>query len=159
MGTWLRTRPVHGLSLTKHRVDNGLARAPYRQGGCRFPGPFVGGSRRNRKGSPGCCQRRDSIARTARVTVIERLGLKLNLNGHWPVLALEGADTFEQGKARFHRAPAPRPGELKALPRTRITRLTRTRVRAGVRVGEEEQSCLDFDLNSSYEQSTRAAIG
>ncbi|NKC12446.1 MAG: hypothetical protein GKR94_09650 [Gammaproteobacteria bacterium] len=98
-------------------------------------------------------------ARTGRVTVIERLGSTLNLNGHWPVLALEGTDTFEPGKARFHRAPAPRPGELKALLRTRITRLTRTRVRAGVRVGEEEQPSLDLGLNSPYEPSTRAAIG
>ncbi|NKC13752.1 MAG: hypothetical protein GKR94_16660 [Gammaproteobacteria bacterium] len=62
-------------------------------------------------------------------------------------------------QARFHRAPAPRPGELEALLRTRITRLTRTPVRAGGRVGEEEQSSLDFDLNSPYEPLTRAAIG
>ncbi len=69
------------------------------------------------------------------MTVIERLGSTLNLNGHWPVLALEGTDTFEPGKARFHRAPAPRPGEFEALLRTRITRLTRTWLRAGRRRG------------------------
>ncbi len=103
-------------------------------------------------------RRRDG-ARTARVTVTERVGSTLKLNGHWPVLALAGIDTFEQGKARFHRAPAPRPGEFEALLRTLITRITRTRVRAGVGVGEDEQPYLDLDLNSPYEPLTRAAIG
>jgi hypothetical protein len=30
---------------------------------------------------------------------------------HLHVLALDGAYTLEHGKAHFHRAPAPRPGE------------------------------------------------
>ncbi|NKC12402.1 MAG: hypothetical protein GKR94_09415 [Gammaproteobacteria bacterium] len=158
-----------------YRVDNGLARAPYRQRVVSFPWPLrrrfaaqpkgltrgLGVVTRARSAARlhrARVRRRDG-ARTGRVTVIERLGSTLNLNGHWPVLALEGTDTFEPGKARFHRASAPRPGEFEALPRTRITRLTRTRVRAGGRAGEEEQSCLDFDLNSPYAPSTRAAIG
>ena len=57
---------------------------------------------------------------------------KLNLNVYLHVLALDGAYSFEHGKARFDRAPAPRPGELEALPSTLITRITRTLVRAGV---------------------------
>jgi hypothetical protein len=36
----------------------------------------------------------------------QRFGSKLNLNVHLHVLALDGAYTFEHGKARFHRAPA-----------------------------------------------------
>ena len=51
-------------------------------------------------------------ARTAMVTFIQRFGSKLNLNVHLHILALDGAYTFDHGKARFHRAPAPHPPVL-----------------------------------------------
>jgi hypothetical protein len=66
---------------------------------------------------------------------------KLNLNVHLQFLALDGAYSFEQDKARFHRAGALHPGELDALLTTIITRITRTLVRAGVRVVEDEALC------------------
>ena len=77
---------------------------------------------------------------------------------HLHVLALDGAYTFEHGKARFHRASAPRPGELEALLWTLITRITRTRVRAGVLVAEDEQPFLDLAMDSPYEQLAGSAI-
>ena len=83
---------------------------------------------------------------------------KLNLDVHLHVLALDGAYTFEHGKAHFHRAPAPRPVELEALLSTLITRVTRTLVRAGALVAEAEQPYLDLAMDSPYEQLAGSAI-
>ena len=97
-------------------------------------------------------------ARTAMMTFVQHFGSKLNLNVHLHILALNGAYTFEHGKARFHRAPAPRPHELDALLSTLITRITRTLVRGGALNSEGEQPYLDFDLDSPREQLDSAAI-
>jgi hypothetical protein len=102
-------------------------------------------------------------ARTGMVTYIQRFGSKLNLNVHLHVLALDGAPQnidpgFKHGKARFHRAGGLRPEELEALLRTVITRVTRTLVRAGVLVAEDEQPYLDLEMDSPYEQLAGAAI-
>ena len=88
----------------------------------------------------------------------QRFGSKLNLNVHLHILALDGAYTFEHGKAHFHRAPAPGPDELEALLSTLITRITRSLVRAGVLVAEHEQAYLDLPIASPYEQLAGAAI-
>jgi len=72
----------------------------------------------------------------------------LNLNVHLQFLALDGAYSFEQDKARFHRAGALHPGELDALLTTIITRITRTLVRAGVRVVEDEQLYVNLAIAS-----------
>ena len=77
---------------------------------------------------------------------------------HLHVLALDGAYTFEHGKAHFHRAPAPRPGELEALLWTLNTRVTRALVRAGVLVAQAEQPYLDLAMDSPYEQLAGSAI-
>ena len=74
------------------------------------------------------------------------------------LLALDGAYNFKNGKARFHRAGGLRPEELEALLTTVITRVTRTLVRAGVLVAEEEHPYLDLAMDSSYEQLAGAAI-
>ena len=74
------------------------------------------------------------------------------------VLALDGAYSFEHGKARFHRAKARHPEELDAFLTSVITRVTRTPVRAGVRVAEDEQPYLDLAMDSPYEQLAGAAI-
>lgn len=92
------------------------------------------------------------------VTFIQRFGSKLNLNVHLHVLALDGAYSFERGKARFHRAKALRPEELDALLTSVITRVTRTLVRAGVLVAEDDQPYLDLAMDSPYEQLAGAAI-
>ncbi|MGK0168973.1 MAG: hypothetical protein ACI9W2_000691, partial [Gammaproteobacteria bacterium] len=92
------------------------------------------------------------------VTYIQRFGSKLNFNVHLHVLVLDGAYSFKHGKARFHRAGGLRPEELEALLRTVITRVTRTLVRAGVRVAEDEQPYLDLEMDSPYEQLAGAAI-
>ena len=78
------------------------------------------------------------------MTYVQRFGSKLNLNVHLHVLALDGAYSFNHGKARFHRAGGLRPEELEALLTTVITRVTRTLVRAGVLVAEEGQSPMWF---------------
>ena len=88
----------------------------------------------------------------------QRFGSKLNLNVHLHVLALDGAYSFKHGKARFHRARGLSPEELNALLRTVITRVTRTLVRAGVLVAEDEQPYLDLEMDSPYEQLAGAAI-
>ena len=93
----------------------------------------------------------------------QRFGSKLNLNVHLHVLALDGAPVnialgFKHGKARFDRAGALRPEALEALLTTVITRVTRTLVRAGVRVAEDEQPYLDLQMDSPYEQLAGAAI-
>jgi hypothetical protein len=66
--------------------------------------------------------------------------------------------SFKHGKARFHRAGGLRPEELEALLRTVITRVTRTLVRAGVLVAEDEQPYVDLEMGSPYEQLAGAAI-
>ena len=80
------------------------------------------------------------------------------LNVHLHVLALDGAYSFEHGKACFHRVGGLCPEELEALLTTIITRVTRTLVRAGVLVAEDEQPYLDLQLDSPYEQLAGAAI-
>ena len=82
----------------------------------------------------------------------QHFGSKSNLNVHLHVLALDGAYSFEHGKARFHRAKARHPEELDAFLTSVITRVTRTPVRAGVRVAEDEQPYLDLEMDSPYEQ-------
>ena len=82
----------------------------------------------------------------------------MNLNVHLHVLALDGAYSFEHGKAPFQRARGVRPEELEALLTTIITRVTRTLVRAGVLVAEDEQPYVDLQLASPYEQPAGAAI-
>ena len=157
-----------------HLVDNVLPRAPYRQWVVTFPWPlrllFAAQPKWltrvlavvTRALSTGILKRagvrHSDGARTAMVTFIQRFGSKLNLNVHLHVLALDGAYTFDHGKARFHRAPAPRPHELDALLSTLITRITRTLVRAGVLVSDGEQPYLDLDLDSPQEQLASAAI-
>jgi hypothetical protein len=59
---------------------------------------------------------------------------------------------------RFSVAGGLRPEELEALLRTVITRVTRTLVRAGVLVAEDEQPYLDLEMDSPYEQLAGAAI-
>ena len=157
-----------------HLVDNVLPKAPYRQWVLSFPWPLrmlfaarpqwlsrvLGVVIRALSGAllKGAGVRHCDGGRTGMVTFIQRFGSKLNLNVHLHVLALDGAYTFEHGKARFHRAPAPRPGELGALLSTLITRVTRTLVRAGVLVAEAEQPYLDLEMDSPYEQLAGAAI-
>jgi hypothetical protein len=157
-----------------HLVDNVLPRAPYRQWVVSFPWPLrmlfaaqphwltrvLGVVTRALSAAllKGAGVRHGEGARTGMVTFIQRFGSKLNLNVHLHVLALDGAYTFEHGKARFHRAPAPRPGQLEALLSTLITRITRTLVRAGVLIAEHEQAYLDLAMDSPYEQLAGAAI-
>ena len=157
-----------------HLVDNVLPQAPYRQWVLSFPWPLrmLFAARPQwltrvlgvvTRALSGALLKRAGVlhfdgARTGMVTFIQRFGSKLNLNVHLHVLALDGAYTFEHGKARFHRAPAPRPGELGALLSTLITRVTRTLVRAGVLVAEAEQPYLDLEMDSPYEQLAGAAI-
>jgi hypothetical protein len=74
------------------------------------------------------------------------------------VLALDGGYNFEHSKARFHRAGALHPEQLQALLSTVITRVTRTLVRAGVLMAEDEQPYLDLAMDSPYEQLAGAAI-
>ena len=157
-----------------HLVDNVLPRAACRQWVLSFPWPLrmlfaarpqcltrvlgvviraLSGALLKRAGVRHC-----DGARTGMVTFIQRFGSKLNLNVHLHVLALDGAYSFEHGKARFDRAPAPRQGELEALLATLITRITRTLVRAGVLVAEDEQPYLDLTMDSPYEQLAGAAI-
>ena len=97
-------------------------------------------------------------ARTGMVTYVQRFGSKLNLNVHLHVLALDGGYSFEHSKARFHRAGALHPEEHQALLSTVITRVTRTLVRAGVLMAEDEQPYLDLAMDSPYEQLAGAAI-
>ena len=157
-----------------HLVDNVLPRAPYRQWVVTFPWPvrllFAAQPKWlsrvlgvvTRALSRGILKRagvrHSDGARTAMVTFIQHFGSKLNLNVHLHILALDGAYTFEHGKARFHRAPAPRPHELDALLSTLITRITRTLVRGGALSSDGEQPYLDFDLDSPQEQLASAAI-
>jgi hypothetical protein len=157
-----------------HLVDNVLPKAPYRQWVLSFPWPLrmlfaaqpqwlgrvLGVVNRalstvllKRAGVRHC-----EGARTGMVRFIQRFGSKLNLNVHLHVLALDGAYSFERGKARFHRAKALRPEELAALLTSIITRVTRTLVRAGVLVAEDEQPYLDLAMDSPYEQLAGAAI-
>jgi len=77
---------------------------------------------------------------------------------HLHVLALDGAYSFKHGKARFHRARELCPETLDALLTTVITRVTRTLVRAGVLVAEDDQPYLDLQMDSPYEQLAGAAI-
>ncbi|MBT6273427.1 MAG: hypothetical protein HOI95_04755 [Chromatiales bacterium] len=66
------------------------------------------------------------------MTFIQRFGSALNLNVHLPLLVLDGAYTFTDDTAQFHRAPAPSMAELEHLLDTLMRRIMRILVRAGV---------------------------
>jgi hypothetical protein len=157
-----------------HLVDNVLPKAPYRQWVLSFPWPLrmlfaaqpqwlsrvlgvvirtLSTALLKRAGLRHC-----DDARTGMVTYVQRFGSKLNLNVHLHVLALDGGYSFEHSKARFHRAGALHPEEHQALLSTVITRVTRTLVRAGVLMAEDEQPYLDLAMDSPYEQLAGAAI-
>ena len=72
----------------------------------------------------------------------------------------DGAYTFKNDKAHFHRAPAPSSIELHRALGTLITRITRSLVQGGVLVKEEgaDQPYLDLELTSPREQLTGAAV-
>ena len=98
---------------------------------------------------------RASAAETGLVTFIQRHGSALNLNVHLHILALDGAYTFEGERPRFHRAPPPTALELERLLDTLIRRITRTLVRGGALVAQEDddgkQAWLDLDLDPEGE--------
>jgi hypothetical protein len=97
-------------------------------------------------------------AQSGIVTFIQRFGSALNLNVHMHLLVLDGAYTFTDDTARFHRAPAPSQAELEGLLDTLVRRITRTLVRAGVLVEDPEQPWLDLDVGSPLEQLAAAAV-
>ena len=74
------------------------------------------------------------------------------------LLVLDGAYTFTDDTARFHRAPAPSEAELERLLDTLVRRITRTLVRAGVLVEDPEQPWLDLEAVSPLEQLAAAAV-
>ena len=162
------------METAAHLVDHVLPRAPLRQWVLSFPWPLrllfaahpqwltrvlgivtraLSGAILKRAGL-----RRDEGAQTGIVTFIQRFGSKLNLNVHLHLLVLDGAYTFKHGKAHFHRAPAPHPGELEALLSTLIARIMRTLIRAGVLIEDVEQPFLDLALASPLEQLSGAAV-
>ena len=73
------------------------------------------------------------------------------------MLISDGAYTFEQDKARFHRAPSPSQAQLERLLDTLIRRITRTLVRAGALVEDAEQPYLDLEPSSALEQLSSAS--
>ena len=79
-------------------------------------------------------------AETGVVTFIQRFGSALNLNIHLLMLVPDGAWHFVNGKAHFHRAPAPSDADIERLLARLIRRVTRCLLRAGVLVVEAEQS-------------------
>lgn len=99
-----------------------------------------------------------SGAKTGIVTAIQRFGSNLGVNIHLHMLAPDGAYSFEQERPRFHRVQAPSHEELPRLLDLLIRRITRTLVRAGVRVAEDEQAYLDLAMDSPYEQRVGAAV-
>lgn len=74
------------------------------------------------------------------------------------LLVLDGAYTFSDGTARFHRAPAPSQGEIERLLDTLARRITRTLVRAGVLVEDPQQPWLDLEEGSPLDQLAAAAV-
>ena len=81
--------------------------------------------------------RRGDGAQNPTITFIQRYGSALNLNVHCHLLVPDGAYTFENDKAHFHRAPAPSSIELHRLLDTLITRITCALVQGGVLVEQE----------------------
>ena len=61
------------------------------------------------------------------------------------MLVPDGAWHFVNGKAHFHRAPAPSDADIERLLARLIRRVTRCLLRAGVLVVEAEQSYVDVD--------------
>ena len=84
-------------------------------------------------------------AETGVVTFIQRFGSALNLNIHLHMLVPDGVWRFVNGKAHFHRTPAPDDAHIERLLARLIRRIIRCLVRAGVLVMEAEQPYLDVD--------------
>ncbi len=101
---------------------------------------------------------RSAGGETGIVTFIQRFGSTLNLNIHLYILMPDGAYTFADDQARFHRAPAPSDRELDHLLDTLIRRITRTLVRAGALVEDPEQPWLDLEPAGALEQLAGAAV-
>ena len=78
------------------------------------------------------------------MTFIQRFGSSSNLNIHGHLLVPDGAWTFPNGRARFHRARAPSQGEVKRLLEVLMRRIMRTLVRVGGLVEEQGAPYLDF---------------
>ena len=74
------------------------------------------------------------------------------------ILIPDGACTFNDGQARFHRAPAPADSELTHLLNTLIRRITRALVRVGALVEDPGQPWLDIEPGSALEQLASAAV-
>ncbi len=78
------------------------------------------------------------------------------------MLVPDGAYTFANGQARFHRAPAPSDLDLERLLDTLIRRITRTLVRTGVLVEDPEYPWLDIHPDNggdtALEQLAGAAV-
>ena len=104
-----------------------------------------------------------SGANTGIVTCIQRFASNLGLNVHLHMLAPDGAYTFEHGRPRFHRIPAPSHQDLQRLLDTLILRITRTLLRAGALVedssqGEPAVPFLDLEPDGPLDELTAAAL-
>ena len=88
----------------------------------------------------------------------QRFGSALNLNIHLHMLVPDGAYTFVNGRARFHRASAATNIELERLIETLIHRITRALVRAGVLVEDPEYPWLDLHLDSGGENALEQLV-
>jgi ribosomal protein S27E len=100
-----------------------------------------------------------SGARTGAVTLIQRFGSALNLNVHLHMLFLDGAYTFRERGADFHRARRPGNARLGQLLETLSRRIVRLLERRGLLIADPECCpALDFEAGSSLDQLQAASV-
>jgi hypothetical protein len=104
-------------------------------------------------------------ARTGAITFIQRFGGSLNLNIHFHTLCLDGAYSFDNGKAQFHFNKAPIQEELEKLLKQIATRIVKHLEKRGLIQKDEEENYFlpsnenAFDHIQGSSISYRIAVG
>lgn len=97
-----------------------------------------------------------SGARTGAVTLIQRFGSALNLNPHFHMLFLDGAYSFDDAKAGFHRARRLTRHDLVKLLHRLRGRIARLLERRGLLIADESHPALE--MGSSLDQLQAASV-
>jgi len=92
------------------------------------------------------------------VTLIQRFGSALNLNVHLHILFLDGAYTFCDNRATFHRARRPDNAQLTRLLDTLSRRIVRVLERRGLLIADPEHPYLELKSDSSLDYLQAASI-
>jgi hypothetical protein len=97
-------------------------------------------------------------ARTGAITFIQRFGGSLNLNIHFHTLCLDGAYSFDDGKAKFHFNLAPSQEELEKLLKQIASRVVRHLEKRGLIQKDEEDNYYLPNSENAFDHIQASSI-